>query len=215
MNEEFDEMMRLRNEAKRLLEEKFKDVYQKIRDNKQHTIDEGKKVNESLKAYQEKYAQQMKDLNDELTVKFNDETDYQHSEIKRGNDRMQFLEELLAKEKEDRIESLDTQLAPINEQIDKAFIDLEDERNSRVQKEREILELLQDEANKVDDAITTEQEGRQKRQAELTEKLNTELKNQKDRIETIKTNTLGEFKKDHADMQKEMDNRFEHQDRVV
>ena len=208
-------MMRLRNEAKRLLEEKFKDVYQKIRDNKQHTIDEGKKVNESLKAYQEKYAQQMKDLNDELTVKFNDETDYQHSEIKRGNDRMQFLEELLAKEKEDRIESLDTQLAPINEQIDKAFIDLEDERNSRVQKEREILELLQDEANKVDDAITTEQEGRQERQAELTEKLNTELKNQKDRIETIKTNTLGEFKKDHADMQKEMDNRFEHQDRVV
>jgi len=26
--------MRLRNEAKRLLEEKFKDVYQKIKDNK-------------------------------------------------------------------------------------------------------------------------------------------------------------------------------------
>ncbi len=44
-------MMRLRNEAKRLLEEKFKDVYQKIRDNKQHTINEGKKVNESLIAY--------------------------------------------------------------------------------------------------------------------------------------------------------------------
>ena len=51
VNEEFDEMMRLRNEAKRLLELKFKDVYQKIKDNKQHTIDEGKKVNESLKAY--------------------------------------------------------------------------------------------------------------------------------------------------------------------
>ena len=69
-------MMRLRNEAKRLLEEKFKDVYQKIKDNKQHTIDEGKKVNESLKAYQEKYARQMQELHDELTVKFNDETAY-------------------------------------------------------------------------------------------------------------------------------------------
>ena len=34
VNEEFDEMMRLRNEAKRLLELKFKDVYQKIKDNK-------------------------------------------------------------------------------------------------------------------------------------------------------------------------------------
>jgi len=49
---EFDEMMDLRNEAKRQLELKFKDVYQKIKDNKQHTIDEGKKVNESLKSYQ-------------------------------------------------------------------------------------------------------------------------------------------------------------------
>ena len=56
VKEEFDEMMALRNEAKRQLELKFKDVYQKIKDNKQHTIDEGKKVNESLKAYQEKYA---------------------------------------------------------------------------------------------------------------------------------------------------------------
>ena len=55
VKEEFDEMMRLRNEARRILEEKFKDVYQKIKDNKQHTINEGKKVNESLKAYQEKY----------------------------------------------------------------------------------------------------------------------------------------------------------------
>ena len=121
VNEEFDEMMRLRNEAKRLLEEKFKDVYQKIKDNKQHTIDEGKKVNVSLKAYQEKYLKQMQDLHDELNVKFSEETDYQHSEIKRGNDRMQALEEMLAKEKADRIESLDTQLEPINASIDKAY----------------------------------------------------------------------------------------------
>ena len=55
VKEEFYELMRLRDEARRILEEKFRDVYQKIKDNKQHTIDEGKKVNESLKAYQEKY----------------------------------------------------------------------------------------------------------------------------------------------------------------
>ena len=63
---------------------------------------------------------------------------------------MQHLEDYLAKERSDRIESLDSQLTPINEGIDKAFQDLEAERNARVQKEREILELLADEANKVD-----------------------------------------------------------------
>ena len=89
------------------------------------------------------------------------------------------------------------------------------ERNARVQKEREILELLQEEANKVEDAITTEQESRQEAQAELTEKLEKELDRQRGRIEHIKKNTLGEFRKEHADMNKEMDNRFEHQDRVV
>ncbi len=125
------------------------------------------------------------------------------------------LEELLNKEREDRIESLNSQLDPINEQIDTGFQDLEIERNSRVVKEREILELLQDEARVVEDAITAEQEGRQERQKELTKKLNEELGSQRDRIEQIKGKTLGEFRKEHGDMQKEMDNRFEHQDRLV
>ena len=37
----------------------------------------------------------MQDLRDELNKKFDEETDYQHSEIKRGNDRMQSLEDML------------------------------------------------------------------------------------------------------------------------
>ncbi len=74
----------------------------------------------------------MDDLREELNQIFDEETEYQHSEIKKGNDRMQSLEDMLQKEKEDRIESLDTQLAPINDQIDKANADLEAEKNSRV-----------------------------------------------------------------------------------
>ena len=52
---------------------------------------------------------------------------------------MQFLEDILHKEKEDRIESLDTQLAPINQEIETAFSDLDNERNGRVQKEEKFL----------------------------------------------------------------------------
>ena len=51
---------------------------------------------------------------------------------------------------------MDTQLEPINAAIDKGYQDLEAERNARVQKEREILELLTDESNKVEEAITVE-----------------------------------------------------------
>ena len=63
----------------------------------------------------------MQDLREELGQIFDDETNYQNSEIKRGNDRMQHLEDYLQKERDDRIESLDSQLSPINEGIDKAF----------------------------------------------------------------------------------------------
>ena len=46
-------------------------------------------------------------------------------------------------------------------------------------------------------------------------KLNTELQRQRNKIEQIRTDTLGEFEKDKRDIFKEMDNRYEHQDRTV
>ena len=46
---------------------------------------------------------------------------------------MEFLETELAKEREDRIQSLDEQLAPIDEIIRHANDDLDAEKNSRVQ----------------------------------------------------------------------------------
>ena len=80
-------------------------------------------------------------------------------------------------------------MEPINAAIDKAFTDLDIERNARVQKEREIIDLLQDESSKVLEAITVEQMGRQERQKKLTTKLENELIRQKNNIENIKTNT--------------------------
>lgn len=71
----------------------------KIKDNKQHTINEGKKVNESLKAFQEKFIFLMNQLSEELTQRINEETDYMESERVRGHDRMAYLEQLLANER--------------------------------------------------------------------------------------------------------------------
>ena len=73
---------------------------------------------------------------------------------------MQYLEDLLAKEKANRIKSLDDQLKPIKEQIAKNFIDLEAEKNARVAKEREILENLAEDSRKIEEAILEEQQER-------------------------------------------------------
>ena len=99
--------------------------------------------------------------------------------------------------------------------MDKNFVDLEAEKNARVQKEREILENLAEESRKIEEAIITEQEERLEQQGELMNKLNDELKRQRERIEQIKEDTIGEFKKDKRDIEKEMENRYDHQDRTI
>lgn len=68
---------------------------------------------------------------------------------------------MLKKEREDRIRSLDEQLAPIHDEMDLDFVNLEAERTARVQKEREILENLAENARKIEEAIMTEKEERQ------------------------------------------------------
>ena len=168
-----------------------------------------------MKAYQDQYDRQMKETDEDLTNKFNTENQYQQDEYKRGYDRMQKLEDMLQKEREDRIKSLNDQLAPIEAQMEKNFVDLEAEKNARVQKEREILDNLIEEGRKIEDAIMTEQEERLEQQGELMTKLNDELKRQRQRIEQIKTDTIGEFEKDKRDITKEMENRYEHQDRTI
>ena len=84
--------------------------------------------------------------------------------------------------------------------MNKNFVDLEAEKNARVQKEREILENLAEESAKIEEAITTEQEERLEMQADLVEKLQNELQRQRDKIQQIKTDTLGEFEKDKRDI---------------
>lgn len=64
------------------------------------------------------------------------------SECDRGYERMARLEEMLRQERADRIESLDSQLKPINKDLKDIQAGIEAERNARVQKEREILETL-------------------------------------------------------------------------
>jgi hypothetical protein len=107
MDRDFDEMMRLRNDAKRRLELQFKDVYQKIKDNKQYTIDEGKKINDQLKQFQDDYLRMLQELTDLLNLRVKEETDYMEAERVRGHDRMQHLENLVKQEREDRIQSLE------------------------------------------------------------------------------------------------------------
>ena len=53
-------------------------------------------MNESLKAYQVKFEKQLKQLHQDLDTTFTAESDYQASEVKRGYDRIQALDDMCA-----------------------------------------------------------------------------------------------------------------------
>ena len=74
---------------------------------------------------------------------------------------MQFLEDELARERSDRIQSLNDQLDPVNKGMDTEFANLEAEKNARVAKEREILQNLAEDGRKIEEAIQNEREQRQ------------------------------------------------------
>lgn len=52
--------------------------------------------------------QMLEDLTGELNTRVREETDYMESERVRGHDRMAALENMVRKEREDRIESLES-----------------------------------------------------------------------------------------------------------
>ena len=89
------------------------------------------------------------------------------------------------------------------------------ERNARVQKEREILDTLHEESAKIEEALEIEKEERLARQAELYKRITTEINRENQWIEDFQTRTRAEFHKDRTDIEKEMDNRFEHQDILI
>ena len=71
--DDYDEMMRMRDEARRRLEERFNGVYARIKANKDHTIQEGKRVNDGLKQFQSKFENDMKNTDQMLTNLYNKE----------------------------------------------------------------------------------------------------------------------------------------------
>ena len=56
---DFEDMKRTREEAKKILEARFKDVYRRIQATKDFVVSEGKRINDTLKAFKSKFENQL------------------------------------------------------------------------------------------------------------------------------------------------------------
>ena len=88
MHNDFEDMKRNREEAKKQLEARFQDIYRKIQNMKEMVEMEEKRVNESLKAFQSKFDYQLNDLKTHVYNDFNKEKDIVHKKFELNTNRM-------------------------------------------------------------------------------------------------------------------------------
>lgn len=92
---------------------------------------------------------------------------------------------------------------------------LEAEKNARIVKEKEIIQQILDESYKLSQEIEKEKTERILRIKELNDDTKYELKQQEKMAQDFFKKTKEEFLHIADNIEKEMDNRFDHQDKIV
>ncbi len=118
MGNDYEDMIRAREEAKKQLDAKFEDVYRKLQANRDFTVAEGKRVNDTLKAFQLKFETQLKVTEDKLRSEMEAEKKHVREELAAINKRLETLEKGLQDEKEERLRQTDETLKPIRQNIE-------------------------------------------------------------------------------------------------
>lgn len=122
MGNDYEDMIRAREEAKKQLDAKFEDVYRKLQANRDFTIAEGKRVNDTLKAFQLKFDSQLKATEDRLRDEMEKEKTYMREQMGIINKRLEGLEKGLQDEKEERLRQTDENLKPIRQNIESILL---------------------------------------------------------------------------------------------
>eukprot|EP01017_Pseudomicrothorax_dubius_P015731 TRINITY_DN1800_c0_g1_i1.p1 TRINITY_DN1800_c0_g1~~TRINITY_DN1800_c0_g1_i1.p1 ORF type:complete len:268 (-),score=75.67 TRINITY_DN1800_c0_g1_i1:31-834(-) len=215
MGTDFEDMKRTREEAKKQLEAKFEDVYRKIQNTKDFVVSEGKRINDTLLAFQSKFETELKQMSSHFQSQHERSMAEVNDKFAKAVDRMNQLEAMINQEREDRLRQTDENLRPIRQHLSSLQENYETEKKERVQGEKNILQKLDDESYMLNEKLRKETEDRITKQKEMRDDFNLELRQQQKWNEEFHQKSIDEFNHVANNLSKEMDNRFEHQDKIV
>jgi len=121
MSQDYEDMIKAREAAKKALEARFNEVYRQIEENKQFTIDEGKRVMDTLKAFQDKFEERLVVVDKNIEKEITEEKTVVRQTLESINKKLDGLDQALADEKAERIRKTEEDLAPIRKDIDSIF----------------------------------------------------------------------------------------------
>jgi len=118
VGKDYEDMIKARDQSKKQLEDRFKDVFNKIEENKQFTVAEGNHVMETLTGFQKKFENKLDSARDAIRQEMGDERKLMDDNVLQVNKKLDELDKGLADEKQERIRKTEENLGPIRRDID-------------------------------------------------------------------------------------------------
>lgn len=156
MDQDYDVMLREKIESRKQLEAKFQDIARKIQANRDFTGAEQKRVKDTLKALQSKFEYKLKELRDHFEGKINAMRRHNREQFELADKRLTALEDAVTKEVEDRVTESDELIYATKDDLTNLQSQFDEECQTRNDREKDILQALDDEKYKLGKKIDAE-----------------------------------------------------------
>ena len=162
MHNDFEDMKRTREEARKQLEAKFQDIYKKLAALKEALETEAKRVNNSLKAFESKFLCLLNELKDDLKKEIEEEKKFVRDKFLEHEKHMEEIEKKLEKEREERLKQNEDTLGNIQNRLTMLEEAQKQEKVDREEGEKEIIKNINDNVYELTSKLDREKEDRKR-----------------------------------------------------
>lgn len=215
MHNDFEDMKRTREEARKQLEAKFQDIYKKIQTLKEDLAAQSKRVNDSLKAFESKFTFLLNELKETLSKSIEEEKAFVREKFDAHEKKMESLEEMIKQEREERLKQTDVMLEPIRKELAELKAQQQKETKEREEGEKEIIRNINDNVYEINEKIKREKDDRDAKINILKEENSKEIKVRDQNFSDYQNKVANDLKVLKDEIYYEMENRFAHQNQIV
>ena len=202
MKSDYQDMLVAREETKKQLEAKFQDIHRTF----DFSDSELRRARDTLKAFNSKFTHNLKLMREEFENKIGKFRDYNRKRLQDTTERLDKIENMIVKERNDRIEELD------NVKIDMVK---NTETATRIQREKEILQTLDDNVYQLEKTVDDEKTERNLNVGKFKDEAKDTLYQYQKSITDFQTKSMNEFNKIKDKVEKDIYDRLEAQDDLV
>ena len=215
LRNDYDDMLRAREESKKQLEAKLQDVYRKIQAARDYVNAEGKRVKDMLKAFQSKFEYQIQDFREYLLTTMEKETNTRKEIDNQNMIRINGLIETLRLEKEQRKVVLENLIGPVREHLEAMQLFYDREKMARIEREKMILGRLDDALFKLKTGLDKENTEKIMEAGILRDKTRKDMRTQDKNLEKSQQKSFDAMKDLRTGVEIELKSRLSQQDEIA